>query len=206
MNSSYNHSYLSSSKWIQVEGKGGKIKIRTQFIIINLIGGIAVLGGYAYALINHPDTRNDLWVGIPESWKPFYVVSMFAAAFGYLIAMYYLIFKGGLANKFFWGKTDVSIMTILLVLFLLSAAMWIHSTFAYLESPGSGTWTMVQIELRTTAIAILLFTVGLATASEISHSSLHRWAVSGLFYLTFHCLVLDAILWTMKFSKEAFDL
>ena len=186
--------------------KGGLIRIQSQFLLINIIGGIAVLSGYAYALINHPDTRNDLWGGISESWQPWYVVSMIVAAVGYLTAMYYLIFKGGLENKFFWGKVDSSVMTILLVLFLVSASMWIHSTFAYLESPSSGTWTLIQIELRTTALTIILFTIGLGTIEKISRSIIHKWAVMGISFTSFHCLALDAILWMMKFPKGEFEL
>ncbi|MBN4081011.1 hypothetical protein JYT44_01465 [Caldithrix abyssi] len=177
-----------------------------KFIIINLIGGAAVLGGNAFALVTHPKLRNDLWGGIPESWKPLYIASMLIAAFGYVTAMYYLIYKEGLKSKYFWGKADASVLTILLVLFLLSASMWIHSTFAYLESPSSGIWTMIQIELRTKALAILLFTIGLATTTERSQPSIHRWAVIGISFTSFHCLVLDAILWTMKFPKGEFEL
>ena len=46
------------------------MRIQTQLLIINFIGGIAVLGGYVVALINHPHTRNDLWGGVPESLRP----------------------------------------------------------------------------------------------------------------------------------------
>ena len=85
---------------------------------MNIIGGIAVLGGYAYTLAINPETRNALWGGIPESWKPLYTFSMFTSAIGYLYAIYYLVFKDGLDAQFFWGKYQASLLTILISIFL----------------------------------------------------------------------------------------
>ncbi len=102
---------------------------------MNIIGGIVVLGGYAFTLVSNPETRNDLWGGIPESWKPLYTLSMFTSAFGYLYATYYCAFKGGLDAQFFGGKYKASIMTILIAIFLFSSSFWIHSTFSYIDSP-----------------------------------------------------------------------
>ena len=62
------------------------MRTNIQFLWINIIGGVAVLGGYVYALLNHPDTGNDLWGGIPQNWRAWIVTSMFIAAFGYIIA------------------------------------------------------------------------------------------------------------------------
>ena len=41
------------------------MRIQTQFLWVNIIGGIAVLGGYIFALLSHPETRSDLWGGVP---------------------------------------------------------------------------------------------------------------------------------------------
>ncbi len=177
------------------------MRTNIQFLWINIIGGIAVLGGYLYALLNHPNTGNDLWGGIPQNWRAWIVTSMFIAAFGYIIAMYYFIYRDGLDVKFFWGKTEASVMVIILVLFFVSASMWIHSTFAYLEMPAAGTWNLIQFELRVTAISIVLITIGLASASDVINPELHRWSVIGLSFISFHCLILDAILWTIKFPN-----
>ena len=162
------------------------MRTNIQFLWINIIGGIAVLGGYLYALLNHPNTGNDLWGGIPQNWRAWIVTSMFIAAFGYIIAMYYFIYRDGLDVKFFWGKTEASVMVIILVLFFVSASMWIHSTFAYLEMPAAGTWNLIQFELRVTAISILLITIGLASASDVINPELHRWSVIGLSFISFH--------------------
>ena len=82
------------------------MRLQSQVLWINIIGGILVLGGYIYALIQHPNTRSDLWGGVPEEWRMWIVSSMFFAAFGYCYAMKYMIINDGLSLGFFWGKFD----------------------------------------------------------------------------------------------------
>ena len=180
------------------------MKIQGQFLWINIIGGIAVLGGYVYALLAHPILRGQIWGGVPEAWRRWITTSMFIAAIGYCFAMYYLIFNEGLNLKYFWGKVDATIMRVLLILFLLTAAFWIHSTFSYLELPNSNSWHLIRFELWVTALSILLMTIGLATATGVQQSLLFNFYVLGLGLISFHCLVLDAILWISKFPRSEF--
>ncbi len=78
---------------------------QTQLIlIINIVGGVLVLGGYAWGLITHPYIRDSIWGGIPESWKPYYTISMFFAVAGYLTLLYYLTFAEGQTIKPLDGK------------------------------------------------------------------------------------------------------
>ncbi|MBH50753.1 MAG: hypothetical protein VYA83_05305 [Candidatus Neomarinimicrobiota bacterium] len=175
------------------------MRIQTQFLIINIIGGIAVLGGYVVALINHPDTRGELWGGVPENLRFWITSFMFVSAFGYCLAMYYLIFQDGLSLDFFWGKLNANYMKGLLIIFLLTAACWIHTTFSYLETGNQVLWTFVQIELWLTGISIFLMMIGLATASGINNNFLHSSSVIGLLIISFHCLALDAMLWISRF-------
>ena len=65
------------------------------FFLVNLIGGIAVLGGYAYYLAVNPEHRAFLWGGVPGEWQPYIVVSMFVAAAGYLWFFAYIVFSSG---------------------------------------------------------------------------------------------------------------
>ncbi len=116
------------------------MRIQTQFLLINIIGGIFVLGGYVVALINHPETRNELWGGVPENLRPWITAFMFISAFGYCFAMYYLIFDEGLELDFFWGKFDYQIIMILLIIFLLTAALWIHTAFSYIDTGSKNLW------------------------------------------------------------------
>ena len=178
------------------------MSIQKQFLWINIIGGLSVLGGYVYALLEHTVLRAQIWGGVPETWQPWITMFMFISGFGYCYGMYYLIFNEGLNLKFFGGKYEASIMTTLLILFLASASMWIHSTFNYLELPNANSWNMIRIELWCTALSILFMTVGLATAKGIKNTKVHKLSVIGLGIISFHCLVFDAILWTSNFPID----
>ena len=51
--------------------------------LLNALGGIAVLGSYAYAFSYSSELRTGLWGGVPESLQPIYTVNMLLAAAGY---------------------------------------------------------------------------------------------------------------------------
>ena len=90
---------------------------------------------------------------------------------------------------------------ILIAIFLFSSSFWIHSTFSYIDSPTQNQWLFIQVELYTTAFALILFTLGLASAKGVENKLNHKIAVIGSALITFHCLILDAIIWTSKFPK-----
>ena len=97
------------------------MRLQSQVLWINIIGGILVLGGYIYALIQHPNTRSDLWGGVPEEWRMWIVSSMFFAAFGYCYAMKYMIINDGLSLGFFWGKFDAGKIIVPLFSFVVDS-------------------------------------------------------------------------------------
>ena len=71
------------------------MRIQTQFLWINLIGGIAVLGGYIIALINHPETEiKKRPVHVPE--ENVYMTTHWSVYLGYICALgaLYLLING----------------------------------------------------------------------------------------------------------------
>ena len=79
------------------------MRIQNQLMIINIIGGLFVLGGYVYALINNPTNRMQLWGGVPENYRSWIVGMMFVSAFGYCYAMKFLLLDDGIPFKFYYG-------------------------------------------------------------------------------------------------------
>jgi len=61
--------------------------------LINVVGGILVLGSYAHGLITHPASRDAIWGGVPETIKPLYTANMLFAAAGYLAFTYFVMFS-----------------------------------------------------------------------------------------------------------------
>jgi hypothetical protein len=60
-------------------------------LVLNVLGGAAVIGSYAQGGISHPAGLNVLWGNISTSIRPVYFVSMLLSALGYffLFISYY---------------------------------------------------------------------------------------------------------------------
>lgn len=177
------------------------MRIQNQLIILNVIGGIFVLGGYIFALINNPSTRSELWGGIPENFRPWIVSSMFLSAFGYCYAMKYLLIDGGIPFKFFFDRYETSFILIVQFIFLASAALWIHTTFSYINSPTSFKWILINLELWFTGVSILCLALGIIFINNRPNEISYIVSALGLLVISFHCIFLDAFLWVNKFPK-----
>ena len=52
-------------------------------LIINILGGAAVIGSYVFGLKGQSGGANVLWGGVPNSLRPVYTVSMILSALGF---------------------------------------------------------------------------------------------------------------------------
>ena len=170
------------------------------FLTINIIGGIAVLGGYAVCLYFFPDQREALWGGVQNGLQSIFTVSMLLAATGYLAFSYGIMFKSSpeeFSSKLFASRYSISILCLI---FLISASIWMPATIAYLKTNNSIWWILSVTSLWITAISLFIATTILITNPLAIPSSFYRvLAISGISYITFHCLVLDAIIWVTRF-------
>ena len=95
---------------------------KTTTWILNVLGGLSVLGSYAYGLSTHPGQGEMLWGTIPENVRGPYSAMMLPAAVGYLV-MFVDDFEseGGLqevlqgdqsrdSSKFVDGEPDVGVL------------------------------------------------------------------------------------------------
>ena len=177
------------------------MRIQNQLIIINIIGGFFVLGGYVYALMANPTNRMQLWGGVPENYRSWIVGMMFVSAFGYCYAMKFLLLDDGIPLKFFFGLMGERFILITQIIFLLSAALWIHTTFSHLNEPSQTKWFLINIELWSTGLSVLAIFLGVVFINDRPSSCEYYLAVIGLFAISFHCIFLDALLWINKFPK-----
>jgi len=60
---------------------------------INLLGGAAVLGSYAWGIRTHANAGEILWGGVPLSIQPFYTAGMLLAAAGYFAFTHFILFR-----------------------------------------------------------------------------------------------------------------
>ena len=59
-------------------------------LVINIVGGAAVIGSYIFGLNAQSGGANVLWGGVPGNIKPIYGISMILSALGYFAFMYYI--------------------------------------------------------------------------------------------------------------------
>jgi hypothetical protein len=177
--------------------------LKRQMILINVIGGIAVLGSYAWGIAMNPDTKGAVWGGVPASLQPLYTVSMFTAAIGYLVFTGWLLFGvdddrlGDEAPSFF------SNLRLLYVLVLLPSALWMPLTFQMVEAPSPALWWLIKIVLFTVGAGSLGLLVAVARM-RLSTGSAWGWAaVAGGAAFCFQTAVLDALVWTTYYPTLA---
>ena len=169
------------------------------FLIVNLVGGFLVLGGYGFFLITNPETSARLWGDIPEAWKAYFFASMLISAIGYIIFFVYVLVGGGVFVKPVYGLFNIQFITILVSVFLIMAALWIPLTISMLDDPGRPLGILIKIVLWGASLSSIGITLSLLTAHNIN-PGYHWLAVFGIGYLAFHCTILDAIIWVRYFT------
>ena len=175
---------------------------QTLFILSNLVGGVAVLGGYYWGIPSFPEYREALWGGVQGTLRTILTVSMIFAASGYLLFCCVSLFRDGLVNFNDANNIGPHAVEIMVVIFLASAALWMPSTIYYLKTQNTIWWIISIASLWVTALALLtLIYITASTGSDSVGIGTKYLAIAGLSSITFHCLVFDAIIWTALFHK-----
>ena len=173
------------------------------FIVSNIVGGVAVLGGYYWGIASFAEYREALWGGIQGNLRTILTISMVLAALGYLVFCYVSLFRDGLVN---FNETNIfgtNTVEIVVIIFLASAALWMPSTIFYLKTQNSLLWIVSIASLWITALALLtLIYISVSTDSNSIGIGTKYLAISGLSSITFHCLVFDAIIWVVLFHSN----
>ena len=171
------------------------------FLIINVVGGISVLGGYLVCLYVFPDQREALWGGVQNRWQSVFTVSMLMATAGYLLFSYGILFKSSPEEFSSRLLNNSHAISVLCMTFFISAAIWMPATIAYLKTGNSIWWTISVTSLWITAISLLATTLIVIVYPLAIPSIVYRGlTIAGISYITFHCLVFDAIIWVARFD------
>ena len=168
-------------------------------VVINVIGGIAVLGSYVIGIMGHPDTRGALWGEVPKAVMPVYTVSMFTAAAGYLAFTWFILFRLEPGEVTIAGRFSYDLFLWLYALILVPSALWMPLTFVVIGQPTLAAWVGVRLVLSITGIASLLLLGALVAAQPAAPVWAHRLAVAGAVAFCFQTAVLDALVWTAYF-------
>jgi hypothetical protein len=67
--------------------------LKRWLLFINIIGGLGVLGSYAWGLGTHAGAGASLWGGTPEAWQRLSTANMVPAALGYMAFTIFLLLQ-----------------------------------------------------------------------------------------------------------------
>lgn len=169
-------------------------------LAINLLGGAAVLGSYAYGMRTHPNATNVLWGGVPASIRPFYTASMFLAAAGYFAFIYFILFRLDPDKTRIWHRSGFGAFNILFAAILIPSALWMPLTFAAAEATSVVLLWVVRLVLAVVGLASLSLLVALLNV-EPRHPPWAYWlAVLGCVAFCLQTAVLDMIVWSAYFT------
>ena len=121
---------------------------RHALVGLNVLGGLAVLGSYAYEITAHAGTSEALWGAVPDALRPFYTISMVMAAIGYFPLTLFLLFGVDPDRTRIGGRFGYGVLVVLYALILVPSALWMPLTFAMVEQPGAALWVAIPARPR----------------------------------------------------------
>lgn len=181
------------------EGVSGGRGSRTAFVLLNVVGGVLVLGSYAFELITHPETRGEVWGDVPGALQPLYTVCMFLAAGGYFFFTSYVLLRLDPERVRVFGRYGFGIFHVLYAAILFPSAAWLTLTFRMIDTPTSGLWIAIRLVLLVVGVCSLALIAAIRSA-EPRGPVLHRaLALVGAVLFAFQTAVLDALVWAAYF-------
>jgi len=168
------------------------------WLAINAVGGVAVLGSYVHGIVTRPETRNALWGTIPAELQAVYGVTMWLAAGGYFFFSYYFLVRTD-ADEVRFGPFGFGLINALYALIMVTSALWMPLTFAYLENPSPGAWLLVRADLLLVAVGTIGLTIALFTMKPRAEGLAGVLALLGLLLFAVQTAFLDPIVWPQFF-------
>jgi len=170
-------------------------------LVINVIGGAAVIGSYIYGIKAQPGGADALWGGVPINIRPVYGVSMILSALGYFAFMYYIFFRLTPSEVSIAGTFDFSLFYVIFLVILIPSALWMPLTNVYVGNPTTINWVTVRAVLAMVGLASIALVWALVSLEDKVPGVSYWLAVVGSGYFAFHTAVLDAIVWAALFKQ-----
>jgi hypothetical protein len=168
------------------------------WLLVNLLGGLAVIGSYLAGFLLRPGAGEVLWGRVPAWLQPAYTVGMFLAAAGYLLIAFHLL-RLQERGLHIWGKPAFSVFSVIYLLILVPSALWLPLTFLAVDQGSNLLAWLVRADLTLVAAGALslLFALG-----KIQPARGHPWRlllVIACLAFCFQTVLLDAIIWSSLF-------
>ena len=168
---------------------------RSTFLLLNTVGGIAVLGSYVLWLGSPAHNSQALWGSLGSGARTLYTASMLTAAAGYF-AFFNVLLRHELGrlsdDQYAWLQT-------IFCLILFPSALWMPLTYLYLAAPSAAAWWAMRATLFVVAGASYALVAFLFGVRGTGAPWAHRAAIVGSLAFTFQTGVLDAFVWPLFF-------
>lgn len=168
------------------------------YLVINCLGGAAVLGSYAYGFIQYPDAVQQLWGEVPQALLGFYNINMLLAAAGYLLMFGYIIVQLPAGVRTDSGGLVFERLNVITALILFCSALWMPLSFALLDASNLDLWWSIRGVLFGTALGALLTAHQIYKYAE-ARSIFFTLALCGYFFFCVQTVLLDALVWPYYF-------
>lgn len=165
------------------------------FLLLNALGGAAVLGSYALGLRDNPALAERLWGSMDEGWKRIFKLTMSGAAIGYFPMTWFV--ARHLPRGLRVGSMPLPwVFFVAYALVLLPSALWLPLTVRHFADPSHLRWLCVRLDLfavglGSTALVTMLYAVRAAVKAPIAY----RFAVAGAVAFWLQTAVFDAMIW-----------
>ena len=168
-------------------------------LVINVVGGAAVIGSYALGLVANPGSGGALWGETSESIRLVYSISMIPAALGYFAFIYYILFRLSPLEVTIANSLGYSTFYWIFIGILVPSALWMPLTFAMIANPSAGMWFGVRSVLVLVGLSSFALLWALLSLN-VKEPEIPYWlAVAGSSYFAFHTGILDMLLWPVLF-------
>jgi hypothetical protein len=169
-------------------------------LIINVLGGVAVIGSYVLGLKGQSGGANVLWGAVPNSLRPVYTVSMILSALGFFAFIYFILFRLVPGEVLIGGRFGFSLFYAIFLVILVASAFWMPLTNAYVGNPSTGMWIGIRTVLALVGLGSIALMLALLTLQTKVPGISYWLAVAGSGYFAFHTAILDAIVWAALFK------
>jgi hypothetical protein len=168
--------------------------VKKPLAVLNVVGGLAVLGSYVLAFAYSAAVREGLWGGVPDALRPLYTVSMLLAAVGYFPFTWLFVF-GRPAYEAAKAPGHDRTMLGIYALVLVPSSLWLPMTAWLIEAPSA---------LLFWAVRLVLFLVAAGALAIVVRTAQHGWRrgtlagwlpFAGAVPFFFQTGVLDALVW-----------
>ena len=173
---------------------------KSLLLAINLIGGAAVLGSYAYGIGTHANATAVLWGCVPGTIRPAYTAGMLLAAAGYFAFIYFILFRLDPRAARVGGRVGFGLFNILFAGILIPSALWMPLTFAAVAASSVLLLWVVRVVLAVVGLASLGLLAALWKVEPRQPAWAHRLAVIGCAAFCLQTALLDMIVWSAYFT------